>query len=90
MKREWQIVFARYRWVIYFAGPKSRWSCRIHSTETIARGAAPWRWLARLTMLSVFRNLDDSVCGYALQHGECIEHYDPPLPEPDKPLAFPA
>lgn len=70
-----------FTWVIYFAGPRTRWSARIDAEEIIAQGAAPWRWLARTTMLGTFRGLDASKCGYALMAADvCIEQYDPPLP----------
>jgi len=72
--------------VIYFAGPKSRWSGAIDDTELVARVSAPWRWLARLHLLNVHGSLDASRCGYALlRDGEVIEQYDPPIPEPSVP-----
>jgi hypothetical protein len=76
-----------FHWEIYFAGPRSRWSQRIDQAEVIARGQAPWRWLARKAMLTAFKPLDPTLCGYALaQDGVCLEHYDPPLPEAAMPL----
>jgi hypothetical protein len=66
--------------VIYFAGPKSRWSRRIDPSETIYHVATLWRWLTRSLLLAKFRDLDNARCGYALMDGEvCLEHYDPPV-----------
>lgn len=67
--------------VLYFAGPRSRWSERIDDTEIIARVAPlPWRWLARRTLLSLFRQMDSTRVGYALLRDDiCIEQYDPPI-----------
>jgi hypothetical protein len=69
-----------YEGVIYFAGPRSRWSGRIDDGEIVARFAARWRWLARAQMLSAFSALDQTRCGYALlKNGVPVEQYDPPL-----------
>lgn len=69
-----------YSGVLYFAGSKSRWSGRIDESEVIARVSAPWRWLARRLTLSLFRQLDDGKCGYALMDGgACIEQFDPEI-----------
>lgn len=67
-----------YSGVVYFAGPRSRWSGRMDDSEVIARVSAPWRWLASLLTLSLFRQLDDSKCGYALMDGgTCLEQFHP-------------
>jgi len=72
-----------YEGVIYFAGPKSRWSGSVDEGDIIARtGRTPWRWHARFLMMNTFTALDRTRCGYALMRGdEAIEQFDPPLPE---------
>lgn len=81
-----------YIWDIYFAGPMTRWSGKPVQKEIIARGMAPWRWLARMQMLSTFRGLDPSKCGYVLAHDvdpsdgivQVLEVYDPGLDPMDQ------
>lgn len=73
---------SHFEGLIYFAGSKSRWSCRIDDSEIIARVRTPWRWLTRLYTLNIHGSLDATRCGYVLlRDGECVEQYDPPLAE---------
>ena len=68
-----------YEGIVYFAGPKSRWSGKIDSGEVLARIFSPWRWLARIQMLNIHGSLRADRCGYALlRNGNCVEQYDPP------------
>lgn len=69
-----------YTGVVYFAGPKSRWSGRIAESETLARFDGRWRWVVRMATVSLFRRLDPACCGYViLENGVCLEHFDPPI-----------
>lgn len=74
----------KYQWVVYFAGPKTKWTGTVDESETLAFGEAPWRWLARATARGVYRSLDSRKCGWVLlQDGAQIERWTPTaVPEP--------
>lgn len=38
----------RYQIAVYFDGPRSQWSEKLHESEVIYLGVAPWLWLARV------------------------------------------
>jgi len=63
--------------VIYYAGPKTRWSKKIDSDEILARWHGSWRWALRYRVKSAHALLDADRCGYAvLEDGEVIEHVE--------------
>ena len=67
--------------VVYFHGPKTKWTRKIDDSEIIATFSGPWRRLVRLQMLNAWRGLDHTRCGYALlEDGNCLEQCDPSVP----------
>lgn len=72
-----------YRWFVYFHGPKCWWSGKLHPDELIARGEAPFRWLARAQMMAALKPLDLERCAFLLERsdGELVMQYTPQPPE---------
>ena len=69
-----------YRWCIYYISPLTRWHPTAYPSEIIAEGGAPWKWLARAGLMSLYRQLDQSRCAYVLSCGGFeIEVSRPPL-----------
>lgn len=66
--------------LIYYAGPKSRWSGKVSDSEVIARVFSRWEAIARIRLVSAFTPLDSTKCGYVLMRdGTTVEQYDPPV-----------
>lgn len=66
-----------YQAVLYFNGPKTRWSGQIDAEEVIANISARWKWLIRAHARSAHSNLDPSRCGYIiLKDGIAVEHVE--------------
>jgi hypothetical protein len=67
-----------FRWQVFFAGPKSRWSERIDPTEIIASGEHERLFQALGQLMKTFRPLDKSRCGFAFaMDDKPMYHYDP-------------
>jgi len=64
--------------VVYFSGPRTKWSGRIDDSEVIARISTRFQWLAGMLARSTHARLDPHRCGYAvLADGLAIEHIEP-------------
>jgi hypothetical protein len=70
-----------YQVAVYFDGPRSRWSKRLHESEVIYLTEVPWLWLARY--------LGRANCGntgrasYVITRGEeIIENTNPAALQP--------
>jgi hypothetical protein len=69
-----------YRWIVYYISPLTRWNPQAYPSEIIAEGRAPWKWLARAGLLSLYQQLDPNRCAYVLLRGDIeIEVCRPPL-----------
>jgi hypothetical protein len=69
----------KYRWVIYYTSPLTRWNPTAYPSEIIAEGSAPWEWLARLALRGLYRQLNEQRCSYVVLENETeIEAYRPP------------
>jgi hypothetical protein len=58
---------------VYFDGPRSQWSEKLHQSEVTFLGEAPWLWLARSIARQNIGNTGR--CAYVITaNGEVIEH----------------
>ena len=66
----------KYQVAIYFDGPRSRWSKRLHDHEVIYLAEVPWLWLAR--MLGRGNCGNTGRCSYVITcNGKTIENANP-------------
>jgi hypothetical protein len=62
----------KYQVAVYFDGPRSQWSERLHDSEVIYLAEVPWLWLARFLARSNMGNTNR--CAYAIAaDGKTIE-----------------
>lgn len=67
----------RFDGIIYFQGPKTKWSGRIAEEEIIAKVSSRFHWIARWLTRSAHAHLDRSRCGYAIiSDDKVIEHIE--------------
>ena len=75
-QRRTELAAARvfYTVLVYFEGPKTRWSGKVAEDEVIARHETVTAWLARARARQIYSGLDASRCGYVILHGnELVE-----------------
>lgn len=70
----------KYRWIIYYTSPLTRWNPGAYPAEIIAEGAAPWEWLARASLRGLYRQLNQQRCSWILLADDAeIEAFRPPV-----------
>ena len=66
----------KYQVAVYFDGPRSQWSERLHETEVTYLVEVPWLWLARVLGRGNCGNTGR--CSYVItRDGQTIENTNP-------------